>query len=226
MRLLLIEDNERLAELLGKGLKANGFAVDSFSTLGEAEAALAGVPYQAMILDLGLPDGDGLTLLSNLRKKSNGIPVLILTARDDLQDRVRGLNVGADDYVVKPVAIDELVARLRALLRRPGLPLSVQLSCADLSFDSATREVRVRDELLVLSRRETELLEHLIRRAGHVVPKQLLEENLYNFDADLSSNSVEALVSRLRKRLSQAAARATIHTLRGVGYMLAEDRPQ
>ncbi len=226
MRLLLIEDNQRLAELLGKGLKANGFAVDSFSTLGEAEAALAAMPYQAMILDLGLPDGDGLTLLSNLRKKSNGMPVLILTARDDLPDRVRGLNAGADDYVVKPVAIDELVARLRALLRRPGLPLSVRLSCGDMTFDSATREVRVRDELLVLSRRETELLEHLIRRAGHVVPKQLLEENLYNFDAELSSNSVEALISRLRKRLSQATARATIHTLRGVGYMLAEDRPQ
>lgn len=222
MRILLIEDNERLAELVTKGLAANGLAADAFPTIGDAEAALASIDYQAVVLDLGLPDGDGLDLLKQIRKRGEGVPVLVLTARDGVEDRVRGLNAGADDYVLKPFAMEELVARIRALLRRPGHALSVRLTCGKIELDTTSREVWIDGQAVAIPRRETEMLEQLLRRAGRVVPKRTLEEGLYSFDANISSNSVEALMSRLRKRLTQNDTGVAIHTLRGVGYMLAE----
>lgn len=224
MRILLVEDNERLAELVCQGLRSGGFAVDSFATVEDADLALASVSYDAAILDIGLPDGDGLDLLKRARQRGQALPVLLLTARDGVDDRVRGLNGGADDYLVKPFAMEELLARIRALLRRPGAALGVQLSCGRLNMDTSAREVRVGDTVMSIPRRESELLEQLLRRAGRVVPKRALEEGLYGFDDDVSSNTVEVLLSRLRKRLTQGGAGVTIHTLRGVGYMLAEDR--
>lgn len=225
MRILLVEDNDRLADLVGQGLRAGGFAVDAFNTLGDADAAMATVPYDAAILDLSLPDGDGLDLLKTVRQRGESLPVLVLTARDGVDDRVRGLNVGADDYVVKPFAMAELLARVRALLRRPGNALGVRLTCGQVAMDTTSREVWVDETLVVLPRRETEMLEQLLRRAGRVVPKRSLEEGLYGFDDDVSANTVEVLMSRLRKRLAQTGADVTIHTLRGVGYMLAETEP-
>lgn len=222
MRILLVEDNDRLADLVGQGLRAGGFAVDAFNTLGDADAAMATVPYDAAILDLGLPDGDGIDLLRAARQRGDSLPVLVLTARDGIDDRVRGLNVGADDYVVKPFAMAELLARVRALLRRPGNALGVRLTCGQVTMDTTSREVWVGETLVALPRRETEMLEQLLRRAGRVVPKRSLEEGLYGFDDDVSANTVEVLMSRLRKRLAQTGADVTIHTLRGVGYMLAE----
>lgn len=222
MRILLLEDNLRLAELVARGLRAGGFAVNSVATVADAEAALASVQYQALILDLGLPDGDGLELLKDMRRRKDGLPVLVLTARDGVEDRVRGLNAGADDYLLKPFAMEELVARLRALLRRPGSSLGVELACGAISLDTVTREVRVRGETLSVPRRETDMLEHLLRRAGRVVPKQALEEALYGFEDPASANTVEALISRLRKRLTQVPSGVAIHTLRGVGYMLSD----
>jgi DNA-binding response OmpR family regulator len=222
MRILLVEDNARLSELVAQGLSAAGFAVDAFDCVGDAEAALDAVQYQAVILDLGLPDGDGLELLKRRRARGEGTPVLVLTARDGVDDRVRGLNAGADDYVLKPFAMEELIARVRALLRRPGGSMGVTLACGRVSLDTVTREVMVDGAALQVPRRETDMLEQLLRRAGRVVPKRALEEGLYSFDDDVSSNTVEVLLSRLRKRLGGATSGVVIHTLRGVGYMLAE----
>jgi DNA-binding response OmpR family regulator len=222
MRILLVEDNERLLHLVAAGLRAGGFTTDGFATLADAEEVLATVTYDAVVLDLGLPDGDGLDLLKRMRGRGVPVPVLVLTARDGIDDRVRGLDAGADDYLLKPFAMEELVARVRALLRRPGHALGVVLSCGDVALDTVSRQVSIAGQVVSLSPRETEMLEHLLRRSGRVVPKRALEEGLYGFEDDVSSNIVEAVVSRLRKRLAQAGAQAVIHTLRGVGYMLAE----
>ena len=225
MRILLVEDNERLAEFIATGLKSAGFVMDIFGTVADAEAAFDSVPYHAVILDLGLPDGDGLDLLKQLRARGAVCPMMVLTARDGINDRVLGLNAGADDYLLKPFAMEELVARLRAMLRRPGAALSILLSSGALTFDTIGREVRVQGELIPMPRREMEMLEHLLRRAGKVIPKRVLEESLYGFEDDVSSNTVEVLVSRLRKRLQSIGAGITVHTLRGIGYMLADGAP-
>ena len=224
MRILLVEDNVRLAEFICQGLTDGGFVVDVLSTLTDAEAALASTDFHVVILDLRLPDGDGMDLLKQIRQRRLMTPVLVVTARDGIEDRVYGLNAGADDYVLKPFAMEELLARVRALLRRPGGVLGVGLECGGLVLDTLTREVRISGTMISVPKRETHLLEQLLRRAGRVVPKRLLEDGIYGFGDDVSSNSIEALISRLRKRLAQNGADVTIHTLRGVGYVLAETR--
>jgi DNA-binding response OmpR family regulator len=222
MRILLVEDNLRLSTYVRRGLEKEDFAVDGVGTLADAEAALDTAPYDLMILDLGLPDGDGLDLLKNLRVADNHLPVLVLTARDGVDDRVRGLNAGADDYLLKPFAVEELIARLRALLRRPDGALGLSLKTGNVTFDTTAREVRVGSNLIKISRKEMGVLEHLMRRAGKVVPKDVLESKLYGFDEEVSHNSLEAHISRLRKRLTQVDATVSIHTLRGVGYLLSD----
>lgn len=222
MRLLIIEDVERLAEFMRTGLRREGFAVDACGTLEEAEAALAGVRYDTVVLDLMLPDGSGIELLKRLRARGDTTPVIVVTARERVADRVAGLNAGADDYLVKPFALDELVARIRALLRRPGAALGVVLRAGNVALDTTTREASVAGAKLALSRREARLLELLLRRVDHVVPKEVLEEKLAGFDEEITPNAVEVLVHRLRKRLSDSGADLAIHTLRGLGYLLAE----
>lgn len=221
MRLLLIEDNDRLAGFIGKSLVASGFAFDHCGTAEDGEAALSTVRYDALILDLGLPDGDGIDVLTRLRRHSPELPVLILTARDGVEDRVGGLNAGADDYLLKPFAMEELIARLNALLRRPGASLGRVLSVGDVSFDTVGREVTVSGTVARLSRRELSVLEALMRRAGRVVPKDVLEENVYGFEDLVGSNTIEVAVHRVRKKLQEAGAGADIHTLRGIGYLMA-----
>ncbi|TCS62080.1 response regulator [Varunaivibrio sulfuroxidans] len=222
MRVLLVEDNLRLAASVQKGLEREGFTVDALGTMADAEAALNAATFDVVALDLGLPDGDGIDLLLQMRAKGDSTPVLILTARDGVGDRVRGLNSGGDDYLLKPFAMEEVVARMRALLRRPGGALGLTLHAGNLFFDTTAREVRVDTRTIGISRREMGVLEQLMRRAGRVVPKDVLEEKLYGFEDDVSSNSVEAHISRLRKRLNNAGASVSIHTLRGVGYLLSE----
>lgn len=222
MRVLLVEDNLRLSTLVRRGLENEGFTVDGVGTLCDAEAALDTIPYDVVILDLGLPDGDGLDLLGSMRAGGSHVPVLVLTARDGVDDRVKGLNAGADDYLLKPFAVEELTARLRALLRRPDGALGLSLRVGNVTFDTSSREVRVGQELIKISKKEMGVLEQLMRRAGRVVPKETLESKLYGFGDEVSPNSLEANISRLRKRLIQVNASITIHTLRGIGYLLSD----
>jgi len=222
MRLLLVEDNDRLAQLVVKGLSEAGFTVDRVARLDEAAAALAAGKFDTVVLDLSLPDGDGGAWLRERRAAGDKLPVLMLTARASTGDKVKGLNSGADDYLAKPFEMEELVARLKALLRRPGGVLGLTLELGRLSFDTVHREAAVAGRRLSLSASELTLLELLLRRAGRVVPRRLLEEGLYGFDDDVGPNSLEAHVSRLRKKLEAAEAGVEIHTLRGVGYLAAE----
>ncbi|MBF0189433.1 MAG: response regulator transcription factor [Magnetococcales bacterium] len=223
MRLLLVEDNAKLSALAAEGLQKAGFTVDCVASVEDALAAVDGVVFDAVILDLGLPDGDGKEVLFHLRNKRDRVtPLLILTARDSLDDRVDGLNSGADDYLVKPFAMPELIARIKALLRRPGGALGVTLTVGDLIFNTVDREVVIGDRPVTLSRRELDVLEQLMRRVGKVVSKTVMEERIYGYDDEVESNAVEAHISRLRKRLASATIRVVIHTVRGVGYMIME----
>jgi two-component system response regulator TctD len=222
MRLLLIEDNETLSALLQRGLSTRGFAVDVVSTVANALNGLAMTRFSVIILDLGLPDGDGYDVLQFLRGKGDSTPVLILTARSAVDDRVKGFQRGADDYLCKPFALEELVARVHALLRRPGILLGAALQLGHLTFDTASREVSVDGCPQFIAPREVAVLEALLRRSGRVVPKQVIEDQLYGLSCEVSSNAVEVYVHRLRKQLSDADAGIEIHTIRGVGYLVRE----
>jgi DNA-binding response OmpR family regulator len=223
MRLLVVEDEARIAELLGAALTRAGFTVDAVSGCEAARAAFAVTTYDAAIFDLGLPDGDGLSLLQKLRSEGNQTPILVLTARDAVEDRVSGLDTGADDYLIKPFAMTELIARTKALLRRPGGALGTVLVAGNISFDTIGRDVRVGSVPVLLTRRESAILEHLMRRLGRVVPKTLLEERLYGIDDELESNAIPVHIHHLRRKLLDAAGTAEIHTVRGLGYMLTDE---
>jgi len=222
MRLLLIEDNDRLSEFLVKALHDGGFTVDRFATLADADAALAGARFDAAIVDLGLPDGDGLSLVKSMRARADQTPVLILTARDGLSDRVNGLNGGADDYMVKPFAMEELIARVKALLRRPGAALGVQLTLGNLCLDTTGPNLTVDAKPVALTRREIALIEILLRRPSKVVSRAAIEDGLYGYNDEVGSNALEVLVSRLRKKLVSVGADIELHTVRGVGYMVMD----
>jgi DNA-binding response OmpR family regulator len=224
VRLLLIEDEVRLVQLLNAALARANFAVDAVGTSADGRAALAAALYDALILDLGLPDGDGLALLRAIRANGNQVPILILTARDAVEDRVCGLDSGADDYLVKPFATVELIARIKALLRRPGGALGTILQAGNVAFDTIGRDVAVGPARIVLPRRESATLELLMRRVGRVVPKPILEDKLYGIDDELGSNAVPVHVHHLRRKLQAAGATVEIHTIRGVGYLLEETR--
>lgn len=225
MRLLVVEDEARLVEVLVENLQTSGFVVDAVSSGQQAFEAVQMVAYDAIILDLGLPDCDGIDLLKRIRQQGSQVPILILTARDAVEDRVKGLDGGADDYLVKPFATAELVSRLKALLRRPGGVLGSILAAGNLTLDTIARDIQINDCRVELSRREVAVLEHLMRRVGRVVPKELLEEKLYGFGEELESNAVPVHVHHLRRKLEQGGASAQIHTVRGVGYLLTEGRP-
>ena len=225
MRLLLVEDNPRLAGLIRDGLQGQGFAVDWCGTIAGAQAALQVNDYDVMLLDLGLPDGDGLDLLRTVRRGKDTTPILILTARGGLDDRVTGLDAGADDYLIKPFQIPELAARCRALMRRPGAALGTILACGNVMLDTAERRMTIGAGQIEAPPREVDLLEHLLRRRGHVVAKAALENSLYAMDAEVTPNALEAVVSRLRKRLATANANVTIRTVHGVGYALLAPSP-
>jgi DNA-binding response OmpR family regulator len=225
MRLLLVEDNVSLVELIAKGLVGAGFDVDKAASISEANDALASGSYAAVILDIGLPDGDGLTILRDMRGRGEATPVLVLTARGALSDRVAGLNGGADDYLVKPFAFEELVARIHALLRRPSDFLGKLRQAGNVAFDTVGRQMYVGDQPQSLSARETALLEILIGRIGRVVPKSFVESHLFGQSEEIRSNAVEVYVHRLRKQLADLGATIEIHTIRGVGYLMTEVKP-
>jgi DNA-binding response OmpR family regulator len=225
MRLLVVEDEPRMAQILHAALERAAFTVDSVGRCDDAREALSLTPYDAAVLDLGLPDGDGVQLLQELRQAGNRVPILVLTARDSVEDRVGGLDAGADDYLVKPFAIPEVIARLKALLRRPGGALGTTLAAGNIIFDTIGRDVRVDNRPISMPRRESAILEHLMRRLGRVVPKSVLEEKLYGYGDELESNAIPVHVHHLRRKLMEAGANAEIHTVRGIGYLLTDVKP-
>lgn len=224
MRLLVVEDNAELSMLLAERLKSVGYTVDVAATVDEAQASIAAARYAAVILDLGLPDGDGSTILKTLRHRKDPVPVLVLTARGGVSDRVSGLRSGADDYLVKPFAFDELQARVEALLRRPGNLLGSSLQAANVVFDTEAGQVFIDEKPYTFSARENAVLELLLRRKGNVVSKKLVEDQIFGLSGQVASNAVEVYVHRLRKSLADRGANVTINTMRGIGYILSENK--
>jgi DNA-binding response OmpR family regulator len=220
MRVLYIEDDQHLATLVRLSLRATGVTVDHVATAEDGLAAAKAVPYDALVLDLNLPDADGMAVLRELRADGNSTPLLILSSREGPRARVRGLDAGADDFLTKPFDIEELAARLRALVRRPATSLGTVLSCGNVVVNPAERSAMVGDQSLRLGRREFAILEHLLRNAGRPVSKSLIEDRLYAFDEEIASNSVEVGVYQLRRQLVKAGASAAIETLRGIGYII------
>lgn len=222
MRILLAEDDSLLGDGLRAGLRQLGFLVDWVRDGEAAERELRAQPYEAAVLDLGLPRKDGLDVLAAIRRAGILTPVLVLTARDAVPDRIRGLDVGADDYVVKPVDLHELAARLRALVRRAHGQPQERLSAQDIELDPASRMVRKAGELVTLSTREFDLLQAFMLGADRVLSREQLEQQLYSWGQEVESNAVEVHIHNLRRKLGPAL----IHTVRGVGYMLQRDLPR
>jgi len=223
VRLLLAEDSERLQELLSESLKQAGYMLDVVATAAELFSSVAATKYDLLIIDLGLPDGDGLSAIRDLRATGMSVPILIITARGSIDDRIVGLDSGADDYLIKPFNHAELLARIRALLRRPSELQGPVLRRGRTEFDQAKDEVRCSGRSIQLRLSERRLLSELMRRSGAVVAKSAIEGTLSQSSRDLSPNAVEALISRLRKALSDAGSGIVIETVRGVGYRLTEE---
>ncbi len=225
MRTLLIEDDIKIASFIEKGLKAAGFAVDHASNgLDGLHLALT-EPYDAAIIDLMLPGLDGLAVIERMRREKINIPVIILSARDSIDDRVRGLGVGGDDYLTKPFSFSELLARIHALMRRAsGAAEPTRLRVGNLAMDLISREVVREDRKIDLQPREFALLEYLMRNAERVVSKTMIMEHVWDYHFDPMTNVVEARISRLRNKIDKPFERKLIHTIRGVGYVLRETR--
>ena len=224
MHILVVEDEPHLAELVRAHLSKIPYAVDLAGNLDEGTALLKASRYDAVVLDRGLPDGDGLELLRLLRSKGDMTPVLAATARDQLTDRIHGLDLGMDDYLVKPYDLGELTARLRALLRRSGKALGAVQTAGNIVLDTVQGSAEVGGKPVTLARRQLMLLETLMRSTGRVVSRTAIEASLYRIDDLIDSNALEANVSRLRRILLDSGATVAINTVRGVGYMLSEDK--
>ena len=223
MRILLVEDDVKIASFIITGLKAAGYAVDH-ALDGEMGLDLALTePYDTAIIDIMLPKRDGLSLIETIRKEKIRIPVIILSAKGSIDDRVKGLQTGGDDYITKPFAFSELLARVQALIRRTsGLSEPTLLTVSDLSFNLLTREVIRGGRKIDLQPIEFSLLEYLMRSAGRVVSKTMIMEHVWNYNFDPQTNVVEARICRLREKIDRDFERKLIHTLRGVGYVLKE----
>jgi DNA-binding response OmpR family regulator len=221
-RILLVEDDATIADNAGEALKREGYDVDVVSTRRLAAAAADTARYDLIILDLGLPDGDGLELLRRWRGGDRAVPVIAVTARGGIEDRIRGLDAGADDYIAKPFEMRELSARVRAALRRPGGALGKLLNFSNIEMDTVRRRLRIGGRLENAPRRELAILELLMRHAGTVVDRDAVMRAAYAADEHATPNALEANVSRLRQKLLQAGAGAELYTVRGVGYLLRE----
>ena len=223
MRLLLVEDDIKIASFIEKGFKAAGYAVDRAED-GERGLDLALTePYDVAIIDIMLPKVDGLSLIRKLRSKKIATPVIILSAKDSVDDRIRGLETGSDDYLTKPFSFSELLARVQALIRRSsGITEPTRLTFSTLSMDLITREVAREGKGIDLQPLEFSLLEYLMRNAGRVVSKTMIMEHVWDYNFDPMTNVVEARVSRLRDKVDKGFSEKLIHTVRGVGYVIRE----
>ncbi len=218
MRILIAEDDQVLADGLLRSLRAAGYATDPVATGPQADAALADHAFDCVILDLGLPKMHGLDVLRRMRARGSSVPVLILTAADSVEQRVKGLDLGADDYMAKPFSLQELEARVRALTRRGLGSAATIIRHGPLSFDSTGRVAYINDQMIELSARELSLLEVLLQRAGRLVSKDQLVERLCEWGEEVSNNAIEVYIHRLRKKIEQGPIR--IATVRGLGYCL------
>lgn len=223
MRILLVEDSSRLRELLTETIHEAGWRLDAFGEASSSAEAVATVDYDLALIDLGLPDTDGIDLVRSLRRAGFKSPILILTARGGVDDRITGLDAGADDYLVKPFNHAELLARCRALLRRAPQSVEPVLSAGRISYETASGTVVCGPEAITLSPREGALLEILLRQVGRVVPRERLETALSEFNAEVSQNALELMISRLRKKLAEVpTCGVAVETVRGIGYLLRE----
>ena len=220
MKVLVVEDEKKIASFVRKGLEAQGFVVDVSHHGDEGYTLATTRPYDALVLDIMLPGRDGLSILRNLRQRKMSVPVILLTARSELNERLEGLNLGADDYLTKPFYIEELIARLQAVVRRAaGTPQSL-LAIEDLSVNLLTREVKRGERKIELTPREFALLEQLLRSPGRVFTRPQICEQVWNYDFDPGTNLVDVYVQRLRKKIDGEAPVKLIETIRGVGYRL------
>jgi DNA-binding response OmpR family regulator len=220
MRILVVEDEKKTASFIRKALQAEGFAVDVMHDGAEAVAVLPQTSFDVAVLDIMLPGMDGLSIVRNWRERGIRIPVLLLTARGEVSERVAGLDAGADDYLCKPFALDELLARVRALCRRSAESTSTVLGVADLSLDTLTREVRRGGVDIDLAPREYRLLEFLMRSSGRICGRMAIVEKVWDYDFDPGSNLVDVYIMRLREKIDAGFERKLLHTVRGVGYTL------
>jgi DNA-binding response OmpR family regulator len=223
MRLLLIEDERELATALSAALSKHGIVTDHTMFLADAHELVLQNVYDAILLDRRLPDGEGLTFIPKLRRAGNDTPIIVLTARNEPMERVAGLDTGADDYLGKPFLVEELMARVRALLRRPSGVSDQDVKVGRLSIDPLHLTVRIGSDTLEIPRRELLVLQALAKRKGKTVLRSTLEQAVYNYEEEIQSNALDAHISRLRKRLSDVDAGAIIHNIRGVGYLLREE---
>lgn len=224
MRILIAEDQKDLNRIITKRLSAEGYYVDSCFDGEEALSYIEMAEYDGIILDIMMPKRDGLSVLHSLRKKGIGTPVLFLTARDAVEDRVLGLDSGADDYLVKPFAFDELIARIRAMTRKSAGNSSNIFSVADLVMDTASHTVTRGGKEIALSAKEFSLLEYLLHNKGHVLSRTMIENNLWNFDYSGGTNAVDVYIRYLRKKVDDGFEPKLIHTVRGCGYVLKENQ--
>lgn len=224
MRILIAEDQKDLNRIITKRLSAEGYYVDSCFDGEEALSYIEMAEYDGIILDIMMPKRDGLSVLHSLREKGIGTPVLFLTARDAVEDRVLGLDSGADDYLVKPFAFDELIARIRAMTRKSAGNSSNIFSVADLVMDTASHTVTRGGREIALSAKEFSLLEYLLRNKGHVLSRTMIENNLWNFDYSGGTNAVDVYIRYLRKKIDDGFEPKLIHTVRGCGYVLKENQ--
>lgn len=220
MRILIVDDDRRLCAIIKRGLLEEAYAVDLAYDGEEGEYLTEVNPYDLIILDIMLPSKDGIEICHELRAKGINTPVLMLTAKDAVEDRVRGLDTGADDYLVKPFAFNELLARMRALLRRDGIPRSPELKVGDLTLDTLTRRVRRGQRSIELTTKEYVILEYLMRHPDAVVTRTMIEEHAWDYDFDSLSNLVDVYVNRLRRKIDSKGEESLIRTVRGAGYRL------
>ena len=224
MRILVVEDEKDLNRIITKTLAKSGYTVDSCFDGDEVEHYLAGAEYDAILMDVMLPGKDGFSLVSNMRERGTDTPVLFLTARDSVADRVTGLDLGGDDYLVKPFDFDELLARIRAMTRKHAGNRSNVFTLADLAVDTRRQRVERGGREIALLPKEFAILEHLIRNKGAVISREQLEDRIWNYEYSGSSNNVDVYMSRLRKKLDEGYGVKLIHTVRGAGWVLREDK--
>jgi heavy metal response regulator len=222
MRILVVEDERRLCNIIKRGLLEEGYAVDAAYDGEDGEYLAETTPYDLVILDIMLPKKDGIEVCQELRLKKVNTPILMLTAKDTVEDRVKGLDAGADDYLVKPFAFNELLARVRALLRREGLSKSPRLQVGDLTLDTLTREAWRAQRKIELTSKEYVILEYFMRHPNIVITRTMLEEHAWDYEFDSMSNLIDVYIRRLRRKIDERGQDSLIQTVRGAGYRLRE----